>query len=50
MILQREELLKGNLVKIRYNIKDSLWCNGSTTDFDSVSFGSSPDGETKIKK
>jgi hypothetical protein len=24
------------------------WCNGNTTDFGSVIFGSSPDGKTKV--
>lgn len=27
-----------------------LWCNGSTTDFDSVCLGSNPGNPTKIKK
>ncbi|MCW3094057.1 MAG: hypothetical protein JWP81_5126 [Ferruginibacter sp.] len=27
-----------------------LWCNGSTTDFDSVSLGSKPGNPTKIEK
>ena len=25
------------------------WCNGSTTDFGSVSFGSNPDGPTILE-
>ena len=31
-------------------IYNGLWCNGSTTDFDSVSFGSNPDNPTNTAR
>lgn len=35
------------LLYLNYNTIISEWCNGSTTDFGSVSVGSNPSSETK---